>query len=65
MRRFPGMMMTGKHRSTRSKPCPSDTFCATNPTGTDLGLNPRLPDDRPTSNLSLGKAFSLAVRVIT
>jgi hypothetical protein len=55
------MMMTARHRSTGSTPCPNDTFCTTNPTSTDLGLSPGLHNCRPPSNRTRGKAFSLAV----
>jgi hypothetical protein len=52
------MRLTGENRSTRRKPCPSDTFSTTNPTWADPGSNPGLRGERPATNrLSLGTAI--------
>jgi hypothetical protein len=52
------MKLTGGNRSTRGKTCPSATLSTTNPTWTDLGLNPGLRSDRPVTNrLSRGTAY--------
>lgn len=64
-RNTPTMIMTRKHRSTRSKPCPSDTFHTTKPIRTDLGLSQGSHNDRPPSNRIRGKALSLAVTVVS
>jgi len=58
-------MITGKHRSTRSKPCPTDIFSTTKPLWTDLGLSQGLHNDRPPPNRIRGKAFSLTVTVVS
>jgi hypothetical protein len=48
------MILTGENRSTRGKTCPS---AITNPTWTDLGLNPGLRGEKPATNrLSHGTA---------
>jgi hypothetical protein len=51
------MKLTGENRSTRGKTCPSATLSTTNPTWIDLGSNPGLRCERPTTNrLSRGTA---------
>jgi len=57
--------MTGKHRGSRSKPCPTDTFFTTKPIRTDLGLSQGLHNDKPPSNRIRGKVFSLDVTVVS
>jgi hypothetical protein len=51
------MILTGKHRSTRRKPCLSATLSNTNLTWTDLESNPGLRGEKPATNrLSHGTA---------
>jgi hypothetical protein len=52
------MKLTGENRSTWGKACPSATLSTTNPTWTDLGLNPGLRGERlATNRLSHGTAY--------
>jgi hypothetical protein len=54
-------MLTGEHRRTRRKTCPSATLSTTNPTWIDQGVNPGLRCERPTTNdLTHGTAYLLA-----
>jgi hypothetical protein len=48
-----GMILTGKHRRTRRKTCPSATLSTTNPTWIDPGLRGERP---ATNDLSHGTA---------
>jgi hypothetical protein len=51
------MILTRENRSTRGKTGPAATLSTTNLTWTDLGSNPGLDGERPTTNrLSHGTA---------
>jgi hypothetical protein len=53
------MNVTGKHRNTRGKTCPSAPLSTTNPTWTDPGSKPDLRAGRPAANrLSHGTALN-------
>jgi hypothetical protein len=52
-----GGMMTRENRRTRGKTCPNATLSITNPTWTDLDMNPSLRGEKPATNhLSYGIA---------
>jgi hypothetical protein len=57
MESYSGMILTGEDRKTRRKLCPSAALSTTNPTWTDLGMNPGIHCDRLATNcLSHGAA---------
>jgi hypothetical protein len=52
------MKLTGENRSARCKTFRNATLSATNPTWTDMGSNPGLRGERPSTNrLSHGTAY--------
>jgi hypothetical protein len=58
------MKLTGENRSTGRKTCPSATLSTTNPTWTDLGLNPGLRGERPATSFWYVKLCNFDVRVL-
>jgi hypothetical protein len=44
------MMLTGENLRARRKTCLSVTLSTTNPTWIDLGANPGLPSEKPSTN---------------
>jgi hypothetical protein len=58
-----GMILTGDSRSTRGITCPSAALFITNPTCTDLRLNPSFSGERPPTGLiNDGALYSLEPR---
>jgi hypothetical protein len=57
-----GMILTGENQRTWGIICLSATLCTTNPTWTDLEVNPGLCNDRLVTNcLSRGMAFTIKI----